>query len=371
MNLVVAQTNVIPSPIPTPPPRTNVIPPSTEPVPHALPAPAPQPDKPPYEFSKEGKIAMGEKAFWDVPKEVVKSIGKYKEMVIDGELGRAAERTWDDASKVVRGNEIVYKLIKGAKEGGEGNYQGLLRESLGAAAAVAEDAAADWMVKGLAKGMLVGAEGALGLSYSAGSIVGAAIREDKGIGKELGLSGSIGDVVDKNWFKIAPDSLKEAISGTRQYDPNSYEAKAEEVFATQRLRREHALNKEIAKNKEVRERVRNELAAERGEVDAESNSRSSRGTGALGFDPRAATEQLKQISADLTARQQQQQMMIQQQRLQQQQPAGGSGASGYYGAGGIYPNLTGGGQKPAAPTQGPKCHPREMIGSNGLPRCPY
>ena len=239
------------------------------------------------------------------------------------------------------------------------------------------DSTAGWVVTGTGNALAteLGVVGATGVTI--GAAIGASALVGAAAGTYVHNNTAMGRAVDNTAFRIAPDSFKEAISGTKQYHPDSYEAKAEEVFEAQRLRREHAFNRRVSENQQKRQAEREHIASERAALDAEYALRNrpaservdefpsqERGSSASGFDPRAVTEQLKQISADLTARQQQQQMMIQQQRLLQQQP---SGASGYYGSGGIYPR---GSTKPPAEPQLPRCHPRDMVGGSGLPRCP-
>lgn len=132
-------------------------------------------------------------------------------------MTKAAERGSDIISYGLAGAKIINGTVKDG-------WDGFVREGTQAAIEKGADAAGH-AVASLATGAAVGsgvalgvATGAAGIAYAGGSVFGTYMRNDPTLGRSLGLRGTIGDEVDNAWFKIAPDSLKELASGTRQVD---------------------------------------------------------------------------------------------------------------------------------------------------------
>jgi hypothetical protein len=141
----------------------------------------------------------------------------------------------------------VGKVVVGTvKDGGDG----FMREGVQFVIDQGTSEAIDYGIKKYALPRLVlggasgaSAFGAVGLSFTGGTLIGTYIRESTGVGK----------AVDDWWFDRAPDSLKEwASGGVKQVDFDSPAYQAKMQADIERISRQRAFDRVAAENQQQR-----------------------------------------------------------------------------------------------------------------------
>jgi hypothetical protein len=167
---------------------------------------------------------------------------------------RGAKVVGDMTSKTLGGVKIIGATVKDGPDG-------LLREGGQFVIDQTADSAIKFGIQKLftvpavaAGASTVTAFGVVSLTYTASSIAGTALRESRDLGKWLGFSGSIGDVVDEKWFAVAPDFVKEASSGTKQINFDSKEFQENLQANIERQRRQMSFARVSGENAEQQRR---------------------------------------------------------------------------------------------------------------------
>ena len=247
-----------------------------------------------------------------------------KGMALHDQSGNAMKRAVDRAG-LYSLTVNVFELGAGAVENGREGYvreggQIVLDRMAGAVADLAVESLVESAVV-LSGASFATATGVAGISYAAGAVAGSVLREIP-LGPD-GKYGPIGGAVDRTAFRIAPDWLKEKVSGTKQVDINSPEFKAAQDSNYDAMRRESAFNRLLGENQQARKAEAQYIALQRAKLDRGYEEQNlpfeQRMIGYQGLDQAAVINASRQITSDLQARQRQLLLAQQQQKKAQQQ----------------------------------------------------